>query len=142
MITIDASAILKVIITENDSGLARAAFSKITEDGEPLLSPDIVFSEVMNGLWKHYALIKDINAKKLEMARSGLNSIYENLGISSQTELGEDALKIATSHKITFYDSLYVALSIRMKAPLLTFDRQLKEKAKEVGFELVNMDRL
>ena len=71
MITIDASAILKVIITENDSGLARAAFSKITEDGEPLLSPDIVFSEVMNGLWKHYALIKDINAKKLEMARSG-----------------------------------------------------------------------
>lgn len=136
MITIDASAIIKVIITEEDSELAKKAFSKITENGEPLLSPNIVFSEVMNGLWKHHVLIKDINARKLEMAKSSLDNIYDNLGISSQTELAEDALKIAINHKITFYDSLYVALSIRMRAPLLTFDGPLSEKAKEIGFEL------
>lgn len=136
MITIDASAIIKVIITEDSSELAKKAFSKITENGEPLLSPNIVFSEVMNGLWKHHILIKDINIKKLEMARSSFNSIYDNLGISSQTELAEDALKIAMDHKVTFYDSLYAALSIRMKAPLLTFDSPLSEKAKEIGFEL------
>jgi len=136
MITIDASAIIKVIITEEDSEIAKKAFIKITEKGEPLLSPNIVFSEVMNGLWKHHVLIKDINVRKLEMAKSSLNSIYDNLGISNQPELAEDALKIAITHKITFYDSLYVALSVKMKAPLLTFDRPLSEKAEEIGFEL------
>lgn len=136
MITIDASAIIKVIITEEGSETARGAFSKITGNGEPMLSPNIVLSEVLNGLWKHYIMKKDINREQLEMARISLSKIYDNLDISSQTELADDAFKIAVNSKITIYDSLYVALSKKMRAPLLTFDKSLKNKAKEMDLKL------
>lgn len=138
MITIDASAIIKIIITEDDSAIARKIFSKITEEGEPLLSPNIVLSEVMNGLWKHYALRKDISLQHLETARDNLSMIYDNLDISSQVDLAEDALNIAIKHKITVYDSLYVALSTKMRAPLFTFDKKLKTKAKEMKLDLLD----
>jgi predicted nucleic acid-binding protein len=137
MIVIDSSAVIKIIITEDNSNLARLAFSKITEQGEPMIAPNIIFSEVMNGLWKHNVLLKDINSRKLDLARSSFVSIYNSLEISSQTELAEEAIKLATSHKITFYDSLYVALSIKMRSPLFTFDNPLKGKAKGVGFEVL-----
>src|SRR5208282_273981 len=114
MIVIDSSAVIKIVITEDDSNVARQAFSLITEKGEPLLAPDIIFSEVMNGLWKHNVLLKDINTRKLELAKSNFISLYGGLELSTQTELAEDAIKIAVAHRITFYDSLYAALSIKM----------------------------
>jgi len=141
MIIIDSSAVIKIVITEQDSNIARRAFSLITERGEPLLAPNIIFSEVMNGLWKHNVLLKDMNSRKLDLARASFASIYNNLELSSQTELGEDAIKLATNHRITFYDSLYVALSIKTRSPLFTFDNPLKNKAKEVGFEILDLNK-
>ncbi len=140
MITIDASAIIKIIITEDDSAIARKVFSNVTEQGEPLLSPNIVLSEVMNGLWKHYTLRKDISLQHLEMARNNFNMIYNNLDISSQVDLAEDALNIAIKHKITVYDSLYASLSTKRGAPLFTFDKKLKTKAKEMKLDLLDIE--
>ncbi len=142
MIVIDSSAVIKIVITEENSDLARQAFSLITERGEPLLAPNIIFSEVMNGLWKHNVLLKDINNRKLDLAKSSFASIYNNLELSSQIELAEEAIKLATSHKITFYDSLYVALNVKTRSPLFTFDNLLKGKAKEVGFEVLDLSKL
>jgi predicted nucleic acid-binding protein len=141
MIVIDASAVIKLIITEKDSDKARRAFNVLTEKGEPLLAPDIIFSEVMNGLWKHNVLLKDINKKQFDLARLSLYSVYDGLGISSQTELAEDAIKLAVDNRITFYDSLYAALSIKMRSPLFTFDNPLKDKAEEVGFETLDLNK-
>ncbi len=138
MITIDASALIKVIITENDSATARRIFSKITENGEPLISPNIILSEVMNGLWKHYALMKDLNLQNLELARGNLARIYENMDISSQSDLAEDAFNIAIKYKTTVYDSMYAALSLKMRAPLFTFDKKLKQRAKVMKVELLD----
>jgi predicted nucleic acid-binding protein len=141
MITIDASAIIKIIITEDDSDIARRSFSKITESGEPMLSPNIVLSEVLNGLWKHYVLRKDISMQHLELAKTGLDKIYSNMDISSQTDLAGDAFKIAINNRISIYDALYAALSIKMRAPLLTFDKLLKGKAREMGLELFDVSK-
>lgn len=142
MIVIDSSAVIKIIITEEDSNLARQVFSKITEQGEPMLAPNIIFSEVMNGLWKHNVLLKDINRRKLDLARSSFASIYNSLELSSQTELAQEAMKLATENRITFYDSLYVALSIKTRSQLFTFDKPLKNKAKETGLEILDLDKI
>ncbi len=142
MIVIDSSAVIKIIITEKDSDLARHTFSLITQKGEPLLAPDIIFSEVMNGLWKHNVLLKDINSRKLDMAKSSFASIYGSLDLSSQPDLAEDAIKLAIENRITFYDSLYAALSIRLRSPLFTFDNPLKDKAGKIGFEVLDLDKI
>ncbi len=139
MITIDASAVIRVILTEDGSAAARRAFEKITETGEPLLSPDIVFTESLNALWKHYAILKDVDMKQLESAKLSFYRIYQSMSISDQPELAEDALKIAMENRISIYDSMYVALSIRMRAPLMTFDNSLREKAERIGFELLEV---
>ena len=136
MIVIDSSALIKPLITEKNSEHAIEIFESATSKGEQLLAPDIIFSETMNGLWKHNVLLKDINDKKLEIARESLVLVYADLEISKATELAEKAIKIGMKHKITFYDSLYVALSISAGAQLFTFDKYLINKAKEIGFDV------
>ncbi len=137
MIVVDSSALIKLLITEKDSGHAIEVFQSVTGKGEQLLAPDIIFSEVMNGLWKHNVLLKDVSDKKLEIARESLVMVYADLELSKATELAEEAIKIGTKHKVTFYDSLYVTLSISTDAQLFTFDKYLIGKAKEIGFEVL-----
>ncbi len=139
MTVIDSSALIKLLITENGSAEATKVFYSLTGKGEPLIAPDIIFSEVMNGLWKHNVLLKDITDKKLGMARESLELVYADLEISKATELAEDSIRIGMAHKITFYDSLYVALSLNTNSPLFTFDKYLKSKAEEIGFEVLNL---
>jgi predicted nucleic acid-binding protein len=42
------------------------------------------------------------------------------------TEIMEESFNIALAEKISFYDSLFLAASIRENVPLLTLDKRLK----------------
>jgi len=53
--------------------------------------------------------------------------------IMPQEEQFEKALEIATKHKITIYDALFIALATNTNQPLITSDRKQAETSKKCG---------
>jgi predicted nucleic acid-binding protein len=138
MITIDANAVIKLLIKEENSDVATRLFYDATALGEPMFAPEVLLPEVINGLWKHLTLLKDINESQFNLAVSNLMDIWNNLSIIKIESVLETAVKVAKTRKIDFYDALYVAISISEDAPLFTFDRQIRNKSVELGLRLYN----
>ena len=124
MIVADTSYMAEAIL--RDAGLFK---------GETFIAPDLALYEVVNVIWKHETLIQD-----LEDA-TGYLSIVEEL-ISSEAirlirpdgGLIRDAYDLSVRHKTSFYDMVFVALALRLKLELKTFDKgQTRIFSKEIG---------
>jgi predicted nucleic acid-binding protein len=139
MITIDASAIIKLVIKEKDSDIARKLFDDVLEVGEPILAPDLILTEAVNGIWKHLILLKDLSEKQFDIAIDNLIIILTNITLSRTDESLKEAIKIAKEQKIAFYDALYVAISISKDAPLFTFDKPVLDKCAGIGLKAYNI---
>jgi predicted nucleic acid-binding protein len=137
MITLDASAAIKLVINERNSDRARKVFDRITASGEPILTPDIMLAEAVNGLWKHLVLLKDINVVEFHTAISNLAIIWSNLNIIRTEEMLEETAMISKDKKITFYDAFYVAISLSKDIPLLTFDQPIIDRSAELGLTIL-----
>ncbi len=138
MITIDASAIIKLVIKEEDSDIARKLFDDIIEIGEPILAPDLILTEAINGIWKHLVLLKDISEAQFDTAINNLILIWNNLSLLRTDGLLSNAITIAKRQKIAFYDALYVAVSISNDAPFFTFDKPVLDKCTGIGLKVYN----
>ena len=56
-----------------------------------------------------------------------------NVKMFPQGELIESAVRIASENGLTIYDSLYISLAQRLKAPLVSLDSRQGEVAKKMG---------
>lgn len=98
--------------------------------------------ELGNVVWKRGTLSGDISperqAKLLALVSEGLK-LMKVIGIAGQ-EGG--VLEVAEGLKITFYDASYVHAAKAQGVPLVTEDRALREKAKNVvqAFSLEEID--
>jgi predicted nucleic acid-binding protein len=137
MMVIDASALIKIAITEQYSEEVSHLIYSRTRIGEPLLAPDIVLAEALNVLWVHRSLKKDIDDKQLEIAQNSVTEVFNKLEIFSTKTLSKDAMHIAKAEKLTFYDSLYLALSVKKGAHILSFDKQLVHVASKIGIKAI-----
>ena len=57
-----------------------------------------------------------------------------------ETDLAPDldvALSLAFSHRLTFYDALYLELALRRGLPLATLDGGLARAARRAGIEVL-----
>ena len=135
MITLDASAAIKLVIHEEYSDIAARLFYKATEMGEPIIAPDILLPETINVLWKHLILLKDINHRQFDIAVDSFRSIWDNLIVVSTNSVIKESIKIAKEQKIPFYDAVYVAISISEGAPLFTFDKDISVKCTNIGLK-------
>lgn len=138
MITIDASTMIKLVVDEENSDAAAKLFYNATGIGEPVLAPDIILPEAINGIWKHLVLLKDINDAQFNEAVTGLLEIWNNLVVIRTDMVLKEAIKIAKEQRIAFYDALYVATSISRDAPLFTFDRPVLDKCAGIGLKAYN----
>jgi predicted nucleic acid-binding protein len=84
--------------------------------------PDLFYIESTNTLWK-YVRTGLYSATQVQTDLANLKSLC--LQVVSTADLMEDAFQIAYNYRISAYDGAYVALSERVKAPLLTLDRKL-----------------
>ena len=67
----------------------------------------------------------------------------EHLGLNIQTISWSDLaeiLTIASKTKLTVYDAIYLHLSKRMKAKLITADSKLKKRGKSVAATILLKD--
>lgn len=131
MIVIDASSLAKYILKEEgwlnvEEHLVKGVYSI-----------NHVVKEVANAIWKHVIIYGRINkdiGMTLYMQLKKL--IKENIVILEPQNLYIDkAIEIALKHKITIYDSLYIAQALK-HGELLTSDEKQGEIAKKYNVKI------
>ncbi len=115
MIVIDASALTAIILKEE-------GWESLLDVSDLFLSVDLLQKETANAIWAA-SLSGRISEENAKEAFSLLREFIEhNVILKPQARYLDKAFEIALKHRITVYDSIYVALSIEEASPLLTLD--------------------
>jgi len=130
-IVIDASVVAKWVIP----GEPWEAEAEILKENIALrkieaYAPQLILYEVASVLLKAIS----IGALKLSEGTEALRTIGD-LGVSVQATQWNDMaeiLSIAASTKLTVYDSTYLHLTKRVKAKLITADKELREMGENI----------
>lgn len=85
-----------------------------------------------------------VNARRGRISEDDLASIIEGLrafAVSPQappdTEYFEPLLRFAQTHRLTFYDAVYVQLALETESTLATLDEDMRKAALRLGLKLL-----
>ena len=121
-VLLDASAIMAIILNEPN----RHEVIKLTEN-TILLAPEVISFEIGNALINLHKKQKITEEKLISAYKK-----YTSIPIRIITVDVEKALKIACMYGIFAYDAYYLEIAVRLKLPLITFDKQMES----VGLQL------
>jgi predicted nucleic acid-binding protein len=115
---VDASVVVKWFVPEIHGDAARRLLALPHE----YFAPDLLFAETANTIWK--------KIRRGQLAADHGRQLVEDIGrIAVETVpcrvLAVDAHELAYVTGRTVYDSLYLALAIRLKTRMLTADERL-----------------
>ena len=115
---VDASVVIKWFVPEVHSDRAR----RLLVATHQYLSPDLLFPEVGNAIWK--------KVRRGELsAAEGQRLAVDIAGIAVETVptrgLMVDAQALAITTGLTVYDAMYLTLAIRLQTELITADGRL-----------------
>ena len=122
MKVIDASALVKYVIREE-------GWNRVYQilKNEPLVfSLPLALKEVANALWKQSRLKNKMTSEDAQALLRLVTLLFQGerriIAVEPQEAYLEEAMKIALRHKITVYDSLYIAQA-KKHGELITADR-------------------
>jgi predicted nucleic acid-binding protein len=114
---VDASVAVKWFLPETHSKAA----AELLRSGQTLLAPDLLWPEFGNALAKRCAA----GQLRLEEAERILDALGRSpLEFHAARALIPDGMRIAAALGRLLYDSLYLALAVRERVPLVTADRK------------------
>ena len=120
---LDASVSTSWLLDDELDPVAEGAFERISQDG--VLVPQLWHLEVRNALITAERR-RRIDARGLDQR---IRAIVE-LPVGTDTTPNLDiALALARTHKLSFYDAIYLELALRSDSPLATLDGGLAEAA-------------
>lgn len=116
---VDASVVVKWFVPEIHSDAARRLLVMPHE----YVAPDLLFAETVNTIWK--------KIRRKELAVEEGQRLVADMGqIAVETvscrALAEDAHALANATGRTVYDSMYVALAVRLNTRSITADDRLE----------------
>ncbi len=92
-------------------------------ENETLVSPDLALYEVVNALWKHETLIRDLKDPKERIEL--LSKLVSNESVQlvrPDRNLLNQTYALSVKHRLAIYDSVFIALALQLKMELATFD--------------------
>jgi len=118
VLVVDASVVIKWLVPE----IHALAAGRLLEAGAELIAPDLLFAEVANTMWK--------KARRGELTSEIAQELVDDLPrIAVQTfpcrDLASEAHAVAIATGRSVYDSMYLALAIRLDTRLVTADERL-----------------
>lgn len=127
-VVLDASVLVAFMRPGEPSHFrANALIEELTLKPSPLFIPAIALAEVAAALARgENDTERALNAVKWLSQLRGLKTV------SVDEKLGRLAVQIAARQRIRGCDAVYVALARRMGVPLITLDRQQRERASTV----------
>lgn len=124
----DSGIVIKWCVSESDSAQAKLIYDKYEEGNLEFLAPSLLPAEIGNIIWKKLVFqnLSEINAE-------AAIKIYQQIAftLTPISLLFDDTFKIAIKYKRTFYDSLYLALSIRENCEFVTADEKFYNSVKK-----------
>jgi predicted nucleic acid-binding protein len=117
-LVVDASVAVRWLFDMDDVAQADA----LLQSGEPLIAPDLVFSEITNAVWKMTALATLPHATAAEAVLKSSDFFQE---IVASRELNDAALAIAIELRHPAYDCFYLALAQQRDCQMITADERL-----------------
>jgi len=126
-LVVDSGISLKWFIQEDDSDIAQLILDEYKNDNIVLLAPNLIYAEFGNIIWKKQ-IFQNLDPLDTETAIQRFKAV--DFILTSNTILFDDAYRIAVKYKRTFYDSLYLALSIREKCEFVTADEKFYNAVK------------
>jgi predicted nucleic acid-binding protein len=121
---VDASVALKWFLQEADTNQALQLRERHLSGGMLLVAPDLLLYEVGNTLqFKRDFSVSDIQAALSDVLRIQLELV------SPTERLLHQAADLAHRSKLTYYDSLYLAVANELGVKLITADRRLQVAA-------------
>ena len=117
-LVVDASVAVRWLVDMD--GVAQA--DALLQRGEPLIAPDLVFSEITNAAWKMTALADLPRETATEAVLKSSDFVQE---IVACRELKELALAIAIELRHPAYDCFYLALAQQRDCQMITADVRL-----------------
>ena len=94
-------------------------------ENESLVSPDLALYEVVNALWKHETLIRDLrdSQQRIELLLDLVSNERVQL-VRPDKKLLNATHSLSLKHRLPIYDSIFIALALQLKMELATFDRK------------------
>lgn len=133
MIVVDASLIGAFILKEE-------GWEDYAGMLENALTVDHAIKEVSNAVWKAYVR-RHIGLDDVKNKLEALKLLFsKNLTTFSEMELLDEAMKIALSHRISIYDSLYLALALTNRTDFSSLDEAQLSVAKKLGVPIIQVE--
>jgi predicted nucleic acid-binding protein len=117
IVVVDASVVIKWFVPEAGSD---AAFRLLASEHR-LEAPDLLFAEIANVVWK-----KVLRGQLTRAESQQLISDFERIAVDTTPcrTLASDAHAIALITSRSVYDSMYVALALRLDTRVITADER------------------
>ena len=120
-LAVDSGVSVKWFVAEYDSPKALEILKDYRSGKFTFLAPDLIYAEFGNIVWKKH-ILQGLDAKDATFAIEEFKKI--EFLLTPTPTLFDDAYKIAVRYKRTFYDSLYLALSVKENCEFVTADEK------------------
>ncbi len=132
----DANILVAAFVPEEESLLAER-FIELVRTGEiRALAPQQALAEVGHAL-RRAMIRKRIPADMVTSLWQDFRSVpIEYVGLEG---IADDALTLSVEHMASYYDSLYVALAIKEKAPFVTLETRCVNAFSRLGGVVVRL---
>jgi predicted nucleic acid-binding protein len=119
---IDSGVVMKWFVAEPHTPQALLLLDRCLKQAITLYAPDLLIPEMGNIAWK-----KRLYHGMTEPDAATILSAFSVLPITlvDSVDLAHDAYRIAVDCRRSFYDSLYVALSVQQGCPFISADEKL-----------------
>ncbi len=124
---LDSSFVLSFLLPDEHSAGVDEYFDQYDLGMSIFLSSGVLSFEVMNGLLNAIKR-KRINQEKATVLLKG----FTNLRILYEPIDETMIFRLAGEKSLTIYDASYLAIALKYKIPLLTFDKHLKPLSKSL----------
>lgn len=129
-IVVDASAAVGLVLALPGTGI----FTPLLEQAALVTAPDLYIAEVGNALWK-YRKADLLPMERCELLLEHAISLPDRIETSSA--LYQEAFALACRHLHPVYDAIYLVLTRRTNATILTMDRRLAMLAGQLEIKFI-----
>lgn len=133
IVTIDVSAAIEVVMGRPK----QKKIIDILEKAELIIAPSLYIYEASNVMWKYNIHLNYPVDDLLHKVRHLIELV--DLFVNAE-DLYEEAIPLACKLKHPTYDIMYLIVSRRKNAALVTLDSKLIEAAKKVDIPVANID--
>jgi len=131
---IDSSVLVAVLTPEEYSEWAEEILDKVDE----WFSPELVYYEVANAIWKKYKKLRIIGRKEAyEAIDKALDTLKYIIKTYPYSELLRESFKAAEELNITVYDAVYITLAKKLNAKFITLDEELHRRLEDTEYSKI-----